>query len=291
MARAATTAPAPRAGRGGSTTRRASGAARRRAMVRYGTWGSGLFQSIYEPAPGTLASLAAGPGGPAAARARSARSRRSGSLWSPLLLAAAALPRRRRRGRSGGAVAGGWQAHPPVPGRSRLETLPAPRHDRAALPAAAGRPPGRAAPQRPLAVAPAPAAGRGLAAPAHGRGLERKLARAAGLASQASRTRWPRAAASSAAAGRSTAGTSSCAPARSAGSRSAPRSRSTARPAAAAGEDLAARLGRRADRGDRPRRCCPPRPARRPARRRDRDRHRRCSLRRRPRRRGDRRRR
>ena len=33
----------------------------RRGLVRYGTWGSGLFQSIYEPAPSALSSFLAAP--------------------------------------------------------------------------------------------------------------------------------------------------------------------------------------------------------------------------------------
>jgi len=93
----------------------------RRAMVRYGTWGSGLFQSIYEPAPGMLSSLLLAPefllviaalGGISAL----------GFLWAPLLLAlpifvagvSASLWR---------ALASGWRANRSVPGRSPLETL------------------------------------------------------------------------------------------------------------------------------------------------------------------------
>jgi GT2 family glycosyltransferase len=98
-----------------------SGTAGRRAMVRYGTWGSGLFQSIYQPAPGRFANLVLAPevllllGALACASAL-------GLLWDPLLLAvppflaglAVVLWR---------AVLGGWQAHRPIPGRSRLATL------------------------------------------------------------------------------------------------------------------------------------------------------------------------
>ncbi len=114
------------------------------AMVRYGTWGSGLFQSIYEPAPGTLSSLLAGPRVPAADRGARRASRCSASLWSPLLLAAAGLLRRRCRRSPGGRSSSGWRAHPPVPGRSAPGDASAPRPDRAALPSAAGRAPGRA---------------------------------------------------------------------------------------------------------------------------------------------------
>jgi GT2 family glycosyltransferase len=99
----------------------ANGVARRRAMVRYGTWGSGLFQSIYEPAPGTLTSLLLAPeflllialtGGISAL----------GLLWTPLLLALPFF--------LGGAsivlwraLAGGWRAHRAVPARPARETL------------------------------------------------------------------------------------------------------------------------------------------------------------------------
>jgi GT2 family glycosyltransferase len=99
----------------------ATSAFRRRAMIRYGTWGSGLFQSIYEPAPGRLSSLLLAPefllliaalGGISAL----------GIVWAPLLLAlpvflcgvAASLWR---------AVSNGWRANPSTPARSSLETL------------------------------------------------------------------------------------------------------------------------------------------------------------------------
>jgi O-antigen biosynthesis protein len=99
----------------------ATGTSGRRAMVRYGTWGSGLFQSIYEPAPGMLSSLVLAPefllliaalGGISAL----------GVFWAPLLLTlpafvvgvSASLWR---------ALASGWRANRPVPGRSPLETL------------------------------------------------------------------------------------------------------------------------------------------------------------------------
>jgi GT2 family glycosyltransferase len=99
----------------------AANVSRRRAMVRYGTWGSGLFQSIYEPAPGMLSSLLLAPeflllivalGGISAL----------GLLWAPLLLALPALV----VGISAAlwrALTSGWRANRPVPGRSSLETL------------------------------------------------------------------------------------------------------------------------------------------------------------------------
>jgi GT2 family glycosyltransferase len=98
-----------------------SGTAGRRAMVRYGTWGSGLFQSIYQPAPGRFANMLLAPetllllgalGGASAL----------GLVWRPLLLVAlpffvclCVLLWH--------AVASGWQAHPAVPGRSRFGTF------------------------------------------------------------------------------------------------------------------------------------------------------------------------
>jgi hypothetical protein len=99
----------------------ATGSVGRRAMVRYGTWGSGLFQSVYEPAPGRLANMLLAPefllvlfvfAGLAAL----------GALWSPLLLALVPLI-------SGlGAliwrgVANAWKATPRIPGRSAAETF------------------------------------------------------------------------------------------------------------------------------------------------------------------------
>jgi GT2 family glycosyltransferase len=99
----------------------AMGPVRRRAMVRYGTWGSGLFQSIYEPAPGMLSSFLLAPeflllitllGGISAL----------GLFWAPLLLAlpafAAGIAALLWR-----AVSCGWRANRPVPGRSSPETL------------------------------------------------------------------------------------------------------------------------------------------------------------------------
>jgi GT2 family glycosyltransferase len=98
-----------------------NGTAGRRAMVRYGTWGSGLFQSIYQPAPGRFANTLLAPETLLILAALGCASA-LGLLWRPLLLAAlpffvclCALLWR--------AVAGGWQAHPPVPGQSRFGTF------------------------------------------------------------------------------------------------------------------------------------------------------------------------
>ena len=98
----------------------ATGSPRRRGMVRYGTWGSGLFQSIYQPAPSRLDGVLLAPEfllvllGLLAVAVL-------GALWTPLLLALVPLV--------GGlgvllrrAIANGVDAVPAKPGRSRLET-------------------------------------------------------------------------------------------------------------------------------------------------------------------------
>jgi GT2 family glycosyltransferase len=93
----------------------------RRAMVHYGTWGNGLFQSIYQPTPGPLDNLLLAPEGLLVLGVLGLVSF-LGLLWTPLLLAfppflagmAALL------GRAGKA---GARAHRPVPGRSRFDVL------------------------------------------------------------------------------------------------------------------------------------------------------------------------
>jgi GT2 family glycosyltransferase len=94
---------------------------RRRSLVRYGTWGSGLFQSIYDPPPSTLESVLQMPeslmllgvlGGISAL----------GALWKPLLLALVPLVGMLIWILSA-AIANGWNAHQTVPDRSRRETL------------------------------------------------------------------------------------------------------------------------------------------------------------------------
>jgi GT2 family glycosyltransferase len=94
---------------------------RRRAMVRYGTWGSGLFQSIYEPAPSRLDSILLAPEFLLVLLGLLDLAV-IGALWPPLLLALVpflagigALVWR--------AAASSFAAVPAVPGRSRLETL------------------------------------------------------------------------------------------------------------------------------------------------------------------------
>jgi O-antigen biosynthesis protein len=95
--------------------------ARRRARIRYGPWGSGLFQSIYEPAPGKLSGLMLMPEsyllvmgiGVLAAL---------GTMWSELLLALPVFA----LGVFGilwRAFASGWRAHRPAMGRSARDLL------------------------------------------------------------------------------------------------------------------------------------------------------------------------
>jgi GT2 family glycosyltransferase len=98
-----------------------AGTSGRRAMVRYGTWGSGLFQSIYEPAPGILSSFLLSPEFLLAIAALGWISA-FGLLWAPLLVAlppfAAGMSALLWR-----AVRSGWGANPPAPGRSRVDTF------------------------------------------------------------------------------------------------------------------------------------------------------------------------
>jgi glycosyltransferase involved in cell wall biosynthesis len=99
----------------------ASVSGQRRGLIRYGTWGSGLFQSIYEPAPSALSSFLAAPElflliamlGVLSALA---------PLWSPLLVAlplfAVALA-----ATAGHALESGCRAHRSVPGRPWHQTV------------------------------------------------------------------------------------------------------------------------------------------------------------------------
>jgi O-antigen biosynthesis protein len=93
---------------------------RRRSQVRYGTWGTGLFQSVYEP-PRMLSGMLQAPEGLLLVALLGEISA-LGLLWSPLLVAApvflAAIG-----WIVAAAIACGWRAHHAVPGRSRGETL------------------------------------------------------------------------------------------------------------------------------------------------------------------------
>jgi GT2 family glycosyltransferase len=93
---------------------------RRRPLVRYGTWGSGLFQSIYD-APSSLPGVLGAPEGLLAVVALGVVAA-LGLIWTPLLVAAPAFLLA-CGAIVGAAVTGGWRAHPATPGRSRRETL------------------------------------------------------------------------------------------------------------------------------------------------------------------------
>ena len=93
---------------------------RRRSMVRYGTWGSGLFQSIYDP-PRAFSGMLQAPEG-LLLIALLGEVSALGLLWKPLLVAApvflAAIA-----WILAAAIANGWRAHHAVPGRPLAETL------------------------------------------------------------------------------------------------------------------------------------------------------------------------
>jgi GT2 family glycosyltransferase len=95
--------------------------ARRRARIRYGPWGSGLFQSIYEPAPGRLSALMLMPESYLLVMGIGVLGI-LGLLWSELLLALPIFA----LGVFGilwRAFASGWRAHRPALGRAPLDLL------------------------------------------------------------------------------------------------------------------------------------------------------------------------
>lgn len=94
---------------------------RPRPLVRYGTWGTGLFQSIYDPPPSTLASVLRMPES-LMLLALFAAVAALGLVWPPLLVALAPLVGMLAWIVSA-ALAHGWAAHPATPARSRLQTL------------------------------------------------------------------------------------------------------------------------------------------------------------------------
>jgi O-antigen biosynthesis protein len=98
----------------------AAATGRRRQLVRYGTWGSGLFQSVYD-APAALPGIFGAPEGLLLLVALGVVCV-LGLVWAPLFLAAP-LVLLACGSIVAGAVANGWRAHPVTPGRSRLETL------------------------------------------------------------------------------------------------------------------------------------------------------------------------
>jgi len=98
----------------------ASSSRLRRAQVRYGTWGSGLFQSVYD-APGSLPGIFGAPEGLLLLAVLGVVSA-LGLVWEPLLVAAPPFLAACAWILIA-AVASGWRAHPSLPGRSRLEAL------------------------------------------------------------------------------------------------------------------------------------------------------------------------
>ncbi|MGE5408406.1 MAG: glycosyltransferase, partial [Syntrophothermus sp.] len=94
---------------------------RTRGIVRYGTWGRGLFQSIYDPPGQHLPDLLGTPEGLLGIAGLGVLAI-LGAVWHPLLVAApvfAALV----AWIVARAVVRGWRASPPVPGRSAGETM------------------------------------------------------------------------------------------------------------------------------------------------------------------------
>ena len=99
----------------------AQASGQRRGLIRYGTWGSGLFQSIYEPAPSALSSFLAAPELFLLIAVLGALSVGE-VLWSPLMIAlplfASALA-----ATAGHALESGCRAHRSVPGRPWHEAV------------------------------------------------------------------------------------------------------------------------------------------------------------------------
>lgn len=93
---------------------------RRRSLVRYGTWGSGLFQSVYD-SPRAVSGMLQAPEG-LLLIALLGEISALGLLWPPLLVAAPAFLAA-LAWIVGAAVSSGWRAHHDVPGRPRGETL------------------------------------------------------------------------------------------------------------------------------------------------------------------------
>ena len=92
----------------------------RRPLVRYGTWGTALFQSVYEP-PRFWTGMLQAPEGLLLVALLGEISA-LGLLWPPLLVAAPvffALV----AWIFAGAIANGWRSHHPRPGESGRETL------------------------------------------------------------------------------------------------------------------------------------------------------------------------
>jgi GT2 family glycosyltransferase len=93
---------------------------RRRSLIRYGTWGGGLFQSIYD-SPGTVSGILLAPEGLLLVALLGAISV-LGVFWPPLLVAAPAFIAA-IAWIACAAVGNGWRAHHRVPGRPLRDTL------------------------------------------------------------------------------------------------------------------------------------------------------------------------
>jgi len=93
---------------------------RRRTLVRYGTWGSDLFQSVYD-SPRAVSGMLQAPEGLLIV-ALLGEIAALGLLWPPLLVAAPAFFAAVAWILSA-AIASGWRAHHAVPGRPQRETL------------------------------------------------------------------------------------------------------------------------------------------------------------------------
>jgi GT2 family glycosyltransferase len=98
-----------------------SSGSRPRPLIRYGTWGTGLFQSIYHSPPSTVASMLRMPES-LMLLALFAAVAALGPLWHPLLMALVPLVGIFAWIASE-ALAHGWAAHQPTPSRSRLQTV------------------------------------------------------------------------------------------------------------------------------------------------------------------------
>jgi GT2 family glycosyltransferase len=93
---------------------------RRRSLIRYGTWGTGLFQSVYEP-PRLWTGMLQAPEGLLLVALLGEISA-FGLLWPPLLVAAPVFLAL-IAWIIAGAVANGWRSHHPLPGEPVGETL------------------------------------------------------------------------------------------------------------------------------------------------------------------------
>jgi len=98
----------------------ATSAAVRQPQVRYGTWGTGLFQSVYD-SPRSLPGIFGAPEGLLLLAALGAVAA-LGLVWEPLFVAAPAFLVA-CAWIVADAIVSGWRAHPARPGRSRWEIL------------------------------------------------------------------------------------------------------------------------------------------------------------------------